>query len=115
VFVAGDFCAALAGPFDAIVANPPYIKSEELAVLPPEVRRDPRAALDGGPDGLDCYQVILAGAPRLMRPGGRLFFEVGSCQAEPLAAIALRSGWCVVETSRDLLGAERVVSLALPK
>jgi methylase of polypeptide subunit release factors len=50
-----------------------------------------------------------------MRPGGRLFFEVGPCQAEPLAAIALQSGWCVVETSRDLLGTERVVSLALPK
>jgi release factor glutamine methyltransferase len=115
VFVAGDFCATLGGPFDAIVANPPYIASEELAKLPPEVRRDPRAALDGGPDGLDCYRVILAGAPRLMRPGGRLFFEVGPCQAEPLAAMALRSGWCVVETSRDLLGTERVVSLALPK
>ena len=115
LFVAGDFCDALAGPFAAIVANPPYITSDELAELPPEVRRDPPVALDGGRDGLDGYRRIVAGAPRLLRPGGRLFFEVAPPLVGPLAALAGRTGWDVVETGRDLHGAERMVSLALRK
>ena len=69
-FVACDMAAALRGPFDVIVCNPPYIASREIAALAPEVRDfDPRGALDGGPDGLDFYRAIAASAPGLaLRP-----------------------------------------------
>ena len=72
-FVACDFGAALAGGFDLVVCNPPYVASGEIAALAPEVRHDPRRALDGGADGLACYRAIGgagAGAARAGRPSG---------------------------------------------
>ena len=69
-FVACDFGAALAGRFDLVVSNPPYIASGDIAALPPEVRHDPRRALDGGADGLDCYRAIAGQAPELLKPDG---------------------------------------------
>ena len=76
-FVACDFGTALAGPFDLVVVNPPYIASAEIAALPPEVRRDPRLALDGGADGLDCYRAVTGDARRLLSPTGQLVVELG--------------------------------------
>ncbi len=65
--------AALRGPFDVIVSNPPYIASAEIAALAPEVRDfDPRRALDGGADGLDFYRAIAAAAPALLAPRRRV-------------------------------------------
>ncbi|KMO27620.1 SAM-dependent methyltransferase, partial [Methylobacterium tarhaniae] len=70
-FAVGDWASALSGPFDVVVANPPYIASEVIAGLSGEVRdHDPRLALDGGADGLDAYRTILAQVPRLLAPGG---------------------------------------------
>jgi release factor glutamine methyltransferase len=81
-FVACDMAAALRGPFDLIVSNPPYIASSEIAALSPEVRDfDPRMALDGGADGLDCYRSIAAAAPALLKPAGVLVVELGAGQA----------------------------------
>ena len=61
----------MAGPFDVIVSNPPYIDSGDLAGLPPEVREhDPVLALDGGADGLDAYRAIIPGVPVLLSPDG---------------------------------------------
>src|SRR5262249_6137776 len=72
-FVACDFAGGLAGPFDLVVANPPYVASHELAQLAPEVRdHDPLLALDGGADGLRAYRALAADAPRLIGARGHM-------------------------------------------
>ncbi len=87
-FLACDMAAALHGPFDLIVSNPPYIASDDIATLAPEVRDfDPRAALDGGVDGLIFYRLIAASAPALLKPGGALVVELGAGQAPAVAAL----------------------------
>jgi len=92
-FVASDLTAALAGPFDLIVANPPYIASGDIATLSPEVRLfDPRLALDGGADGLDVYRAIAAAVPPLLATTGALVVELGAGQAEPVATIFAAAG-----------------------
>ena len=69
-FVACDYAAALSGPFELIVSNPPYICAAEIAGLAREVREhDPHVALDGGVDGLDAYRTIVPEAARLLTPG----------------------------------------------
>ncbi|SFV12299.1 [protein release factor]-glutamine N5-methyltransferase [Methylobacterium sp. 174MFSha1.1] len=110
-FAAGDWAASLAGPFDLVVANPPYIASDVIAGLSGEVRdHDPRLALDGGPDGLDAYRIILAQVPRLLAPGGHLLVEIGYDQEEPLRRLAAAHGLCP-QVRRDLAGHPRVVAM----
>jgi release factor glutamine methyltransferase len=108
--LAGDLLAPLAGPFDLIVSNPPYVPTGDLAGLPPEVRREPRSALDGGRDGLDVLRRLLAGAPPLLAPGGVLAVEHGFDQGETVRALFAGAGFEAVETARDLAGHERVTS-----
>ena len=92
-YVATDLAAALRGPFDVIVSNPPYIASGDIAKLPPEVRLfDPHDALDGGPDGLEFYRAIAAGAPALLKPDGIVVVEIGAGQVEPVAALLTGAG-----------------------
>ncbi|MDD5556938.1 MAG: peptide chain release factor N(5)-glutamine methyltransferase [bacterium] len=102
--------------FDLIVSNPPYVSEEEMAALPPEVReREPRLALDGGADGLSVVRRLLAGAPRLLKPGGLIVLEVGSGQAPVVRRMAASSGtYAGVEIDRDYAGVERVVSAEIP-
>ncbi len=108
-FVVGDWAASLAGPFDLVVANPPYIASHVIAGLSGEVRdHDPRLALDGGPDGLDAYRIILAQVPPLLRPGGHLLVEIGYDQEAALRGLATVHG-LGAEVRRDLAGHPRVV------
>src|SRR5207244_990001 len=76
-FTICDFNAPLPGAFDVVVSNPPYIASGDIAALPAEVRHDPRRALDGGADGLDCYRTIATQAPRLLKPSSHLVVELG--------------------------------------
>ena len=107
-FLVGDWGAAVAGRFDAILANPPYIRSTELRDLPPEVARfDPRRALDGGADGLDAYRAIAEDLGHLMAPGGMFVCEIGSGQAASVAAILQASGLLVEACEPDLAGIER--------
>jgi len=68
--------------YDYIVSNPPYVRSNDIDGLSVEVRSEPRIALDGGPDGLDLYRVIIAGAHQYLRSGGALAMEVGFDQAD---------------------------------
>jgi release factor glutamine methyltransferase len=111
-FVAGDWAAALAGPFDVVVANPPYIAGPVIAGLAEEVRaHDPRLALDGGPDGLDAYRAILAQVPPLLAPGGHLLVEIGYDQEEALRRLAAAHGLSA-QVRRDLAGHPRVVVMA---
>jgi release factor glutamine methyltransferase len=105
-----DMAAALGGPFDLIVSNPPYIASGAIAALAPEVRDfDPRTALDGGPDGLDCYRAIAATVPALLRPGGALVVELGACQAQAVAAMFSAAGLAPAPPRPDLGGVPRAL------
>ncbi len=106
----GDGLAGVDGSFDAIISNPPYIPSGELAELPAEVRHEPRVALDGGPDGLDFVRQFIDEAPdRLARPGW-LALEVGCGQARSTEELLRTRGALRIGIHKDLLGIERVVA-----
>jgi release factor glutamine methyltransferase len=109
-FLVGDMAAALRGPFDAIVSNPPYIASGDIAALAPEVRDfDPRRALDGGPDGLHFYRAIAAAAPALLAPGGALIVELGAGLAQAVAALFAAAGLAPLPPHPDLNGVPRAL------
>lgn len=113
-FIVTRFADGLAGPFDLIVSNPPYIAAADIDGLAPEVRCfDPRLALDGGADGLDAYRAIVADAARLLAPGGRLVLELGIGQAEPVAALFAAAGLiATAPPRRDLAGIARAIVAA---
>jgi release factor glutamine methyltransferase len=109
-FLACDMAAALGGPFDVIVSNPPYVASGEIDALAPEVRDfDPRAALDGGTVGLDCYRTIAATVPPLLAPGGVLVVELGAGQAPAVAALLAAAGLAPSPAQTDLNGMARAL------
>jgi release factor glutamine methyltransferase len=111
--IAADWGSALAGRFDVVVSNPPYIATAEIAGLDPEVRDfDPAAALDGGADGLAAYRAIVADLPRLLRPDGLAVLELGIGQAEAVASLAAGRGLRVVDVAADLAGHPRALVLA---
>ncbi len=100
--------------FDALLCNPPYIPSGEIAALEPEVARfEPRAALDGGGDGLVFYRAAARFLP-LLRAGGLAAFEVGAGQAEDAAELLRGFGLRDVFTRRDYGGIERVAGGVWP-
>jgi release factor glutamine methyltransferase len=108
---AGDWAADLEGAFDLVVSNPPYIPSQDIDGLQPEVARfEPRLALDGGADGLDAYRAIITALPRLLKPGGAFALEVGIGQAESVRALAEAAGLSTGSPKRDLGGIPRVVN-----
>jgi release factor glutamine methyltransferase len=112
LFLCGDWSAALGGGFDLVLANPPYIPSAELATLEPEVRdHEPRAALDGGPDGLDAYRAILADLPRVLAPDGVAVLELGAGQAAGVRRLAAACRLVAGELRQDLGGVTRAIVL----
>jgi release factor glutamine methyltransferase len=108
-FIVGDFGAGLAGPLDLVVSNPPYIAAGEIDGLPPEVRNDPRGALDGGPDGLDCYRTIAGQAPGLLHATGHLVVELGIGQEPAVAALFRAAGLVPISARADLAGIPRAL------
>jgi release factor glutamine methyltransferase len=99
-----------AGTLDAVVSNPPYIASAAISTLAEEVRaHEPRSALDGGPDGLDLIRRLIAQANLALRPGGKVWMEIGDEQGEAVRGLLIRSGWIGVELRRDLAGQDRIV------
>lgn len=107
----GSWAAGADGPFDLIVSNPPYIPTQDIAGLEPDVRdHEPHLALDGGPDGLDAYRAILAEAPGLLAPGAGLAVEIGIGQADDVAALFAAAGLAEIAVTPDLAGRARVVS-----
>ncbi|MCW8086991.1 peptide chain release factor N(5)-glutamine methyltransferase [Sabulicella glaciei] len=109
--LAGDWGAALAGRFDLVLSNPPYIETEAVAGLMPEVARfEPGSALDGGVDGLDAYRAILADLPRLLAPGGVAVLEVGIGQAGPVRSLGEGEGLVFLAGEADLGGIPRAVA-----
>jgi len=104
IFHQGDGFSALGAEaeFDLIVANPPYIPSEEILSLEPEVRdHDPKLALDGGVDGLDFYRMLSAEAKSRLSDEGRLMIEFGEGQAEKIREIFEDQKWIVEAIERD--------------
>ena len=99
----------LAPGFDAIVSNPPYIRRPDMAMLSPEVRRDPALALDGGTDGLDAYRALAPSVARVLAPGGWLGLEIGRGQETDVMAILEGCGFAAEGTATDLGGIVRVV------
>lgn len=93
VLVRSDLFSALQPPFDLIVTNPPYIVEGEIDALQPEVAlAEPRLALSGGADGLDCIRRIIAATPTALRPGGWLFMEIGADQQHAVSALLHGAG-----------------------
>jgi release factor glutamine methyltransferase len=97
------------GRFDAVVCNPPYVRSGDLGSLQSEVRFEPREALDGGEDGLEFYRAFVKWQG-LLRSGGLAAFEVGEGQAGDAAALLERAGIRDIFTVEDFSGIERVVA-----
>ncbi len=90
------------GATDVVTAVPPYVPTGDLRLLPSDVQRyEPRAALDGGPDGLDVARRVVAAARRLLRPGGWLLVELGGDQDEVLAREMGPLGFGELESWRD--------------
>lgn len=110
-FVVCNYADALTGPFDLIVSNPPYIASAEIAGLAAAVREhDPRAALDGGPDGLAAYRALIPQAARMLRVGGSLVVEAGYGQSGPIEGNMTAAGLRLEDPPKaDLAGVPRAV------
>jgi release factor glutamine methyltransferase len=108
-FVESDWFEALgAEVFDAIVSNPPYVRSAEVQGA---LAHEPKLALDGGADGLDAYRALLRDAARHLDPRGVLLFEHGHDQRADLARLAGAEGWRVAAVHDDLAGRPRVLAL----
>jgi len=97
-------------PFDMVVSNPPYIATSEIGGLQAEVRDfEPRAALDGGEDGLRFIAGVVGDIPSILEEGGIVAFEIGASQAEAAGALFADAGLAVTEIVRDLAGRDRVI------
>jgi release factor glutamine methyltransferase len=112
-FAVGSWAAPLAGRFDLVLCNPPYVSTREMAALDPEVaRHEPASALDGGHDGLDAYRAVITELPRLLAAHGRAILELGRGQASAVSALSRQGGLDVLALKSDLGGIERALVLA---
>ena len=117
-FIACNYAAALNGPFELIVSNPPYIPTRAIAGLAVEVRDfDPLAALDGGTDGLDAYRALIPQAADSLAPGGALVVEGGQGHAPQIEALMTAADLAVhYPPKTDLAGIPRAISgLKMPR
>lgn len=110
IFLSGDLFEPVSGKFEFIVSNPPYIASEVIPSLMPEVREhEPLMALDGGEDGLRFYRRIAEESKEYLKNGGMLYFEIGYDQAGAVTALMEREGFREIRVVKDLAGLDRVV------
>lgn len=114
-FVQSDLFDKVEGMFDMIISNPPYIRSDVIDTLMPEVREhEPRLSLDGGGDGLLFYRQILEACPRYLKKGGMLFFEIGYDQGEAVSRMMEQAGFLETKVVKDYGGMDRVACGTLP-
>lgn len=110
-FETGDLFDHIKGKYDMIVSNPPYIRTEEITKLMPEVQNfEPYDALDGKEDGLFFYRRIVEEAGGYLNPGGYLMFEIGHDQGADVSAMMEQAGYRNVRVVKDLAGNDRVVT-----
>jgi release factor glutamine methyltransferase len=109
-FLNGDLFSALppGARFDAIVSNPPYVLSGEIPGLSAEVRREPKQALDGGPDGLAIIRRISSEARTWLKPGGRLALEIGETQGNAVLRLLNQAGYAEPRIEKDLARQDRL-------
>jgi release factor glutamine methyltransferase len=112
LLVQGDWLAAVRGPFDLVVANPPYIAPTEPRDL--ETRHEPESALFAGPDGLAAYNAIAAPVLAALRPNGLLVLEIGAGQAAAVSGILETAGFTRLTCRHDLAGLPRAVVARAP-
>jgi release factor glutamine methyltransferase len=110
----GDLYAALPdhlrGHVDVLVANAPYVPTDDIALMPPEARdHEPRTALDGGGDGLDVLRRVVAGAPRWLAPGGTVLVESSTRQAPVVTAAMTAAGLRAAAVHDDETGGTAVI------
>lgn len=112
-FIRSDLFGSAAlrkGYYDVLVSNPPYIPSAQLCRLQPEVRHEPRIALDGGNDGLEVLRRVIEGSPDYLQTGGLLILEIGYGQSSGVMRIFRQKGsFKILEIVKDYLGINRVV------
>lgn len=113
----GDLFAPVASepPFDAVVSNPPYIKSADLAGLQAEVRREPKLALDGGPEGLSVLARVVEEAFAHLLPGGLLALEIGEEQGDAVRDLLQARGYERVDIQPDLERRDRMAFGTRPR
>lgn len=105
-----DLFAEIPERFDVITANPPYIESAEIESLSVEVRdHEPRLALDGAADGLAFYRRLAAESGAHLKPGGRLYLEIGMSQGAAVASLLEAAAFSDIQIIRDLAGRDRIV------
>lgn len=110
-FLESDLYERVEGIFDIIVSNPPYIPTDVIDTLMPEVREhEPRLALDGSEDGLLFYRRIIEGCRAYLKGGGMLFFEIGHDQGAAVRELMEQAGFLEVQVTKDYAGLDRVVS-----
>lgn len=108
-FIQSDLFDNIGGEFDFIISNPPYIPTEIIETLSPEVRKEPRLALDGGPDGLDIVRKIIANACAHLKTGGLLALEIGCAQSEKVLKFFKGEEWDTPFAAKDFAGIERFI------
>lgn len=111
-----DWFSKITDRYDLIVSNPPYLASEEMADVAPELRdHEPRMALTDEADGLTGYRVLAALAPDHLEPGGRVLAEMGWKQGPAVQALFEAAGWRDVRILPDLDGRDRVIYAGRPE
>jgi release factor glutamine methyltransferase len=115
-FIHTSWSDGIDGPFDLVVSNPPYIATEMINSLDPEVREyEPSLALDGGETGLEPYRILLPQLSGLLKSGGQAFFEIGYDQGDAILALANELQLDNARIERDLAGHDRVLCASLTK
>ena len=108
--IQSDLFVDIEGTFDVIVSNPPYIESDEILMLMPEVRDyEERMGLDGSADGILFYRCIIKEAPKYLRKNGYLFFEIGCEQADAVSGLMEAAGFKEITIKKDYCGRNRIV------
>lgn len=109
-FICSDLFEQVQGKFDIIVSNPPYIRTEVINTLMPEVKdHEPVNALDGFEDGLFFYRRIIDESRNYLERGGMLYFEIGYDQAQDVSSLMKEAGFVEIEVVQDYAGLDRVV------
>ena len=109
-FIQSNLFENVDGKYDIIVSNPPYIRSDVIETLMPEVKEhEPRMALDGTQDGLYFYRKITEKSREYLKRGGMLYYEIGHDQADEVSEIMRLNGFLDVQVVKDYAGLDRVV------